>query len=88
MVPYGTSAPVAGIILLERQQVAKPELVVENKKEAIKEIILRNFARESSPAAIVDRIQSIVDDGDCLRLIYQDVPEAADLLLETLGKPE
>jgi len=88
MVPYGTSAPVAGIILLERQSVSKPELLIENKKEAIKEVILRNFARNASPAGIVDRIQNIVDNGVCYRLIYQDVPEAANILLETLGKPE
>jgi hypothetical protein len=88
MVPYGASAPIAGIILLDRQSVPMPELSVESKKEAVKEIILRNFARGSSPAGIVDRIQNIVDDALCYRLIYQDVPEAARLLLETLGRPD
>jgi hypothetical protein len=88
MVSYGTSAPVAGIILLERQPVSKPELVLEKRKEGIKEIILRNFARYTSPTGIVDRIQRIVDDGVCYRLTYQDVPEAANILLDKLGKPE
>lgn len=85
MVPYGTSAPIKGVILLYREEVNKPTLEPVGKKEAIKEVILRNFARNNSAVDIVDRVSSIVNNAKCYKLSYEQVPGAARLLMQNFG---
>ncbi len=85
MVPFGTTAPIKGAILLYRETVEKPQLEPIGRKEAIKEIILRNFARNNSAVDIVDRVAAIVDNGQCYKLNYQHIPVAARLLINKFG---
>lgn len=86
MVPYGISAPIKGIILLNREDIEEPQLEPAGRKEVIKEVILRNFARVNNSIDIVDRIAAIVDSAECYRLRYEQVPSAAELLIDRFGK--
>ncbi|WP_163338305.1 hypothetical protein [Desulfopila sp. IMCC35008] len=87
LVPYGTISPIKGIIMLKRESTCDPVLKPAQRKTVIKEIILRNFARETSPTDIVDRVTSLVDNSDCYHLTYQDVESGANLLMKRFGSP-
>lgn len=79
----GTMAPIAGIVLLDLD-LDCPETVLErtSKKEVIKEIILRNFARQNKAIDIVERIYAIAETAECYRLTYENPDKAAKLLIE------
>ena len=79
----GSTAPIAGIVLLDLD-LDCTETVLERtgEKEVIKEIILRNFARQNKAIDIVERIYTIADGAKCYRLSYENPDKAAKLLIE------
>ena len=80
--PFGTTAPINGVILLNLDSKKNMGLTPVSKKEAVKEIILRNFARQNKALDIVERIYSIVESASCYRLTYSDPDRAAKLLIQ------
>ena len=79
----GTKAPIAGIVLLDLDlDCEKTVLQSAGRKEVIKEIILRNFARQNKAVDIVERIYAIVDRAECYRLSYADPDKATKVLIE------
>lgn len=56
-----------------------------SQSDAMKETILRNFARNVPALEILDRLQAVVEDADCYTLRYQTVEQAADLLGDAFG---
>jgi len=80
--PFGTTAPISGIILLDLNEKNSPELVPIKRNEAIKEMILRNFARQNKAVDIVDRIYSITEKAQCYRLTYANPDHAARTLIQ------
>ena len=83
---YGSRAEIAAVVLLNLElQSNSPKVEPVKKKDAIKEIILRNFARQNKAVDIVDRIYSIVEQGDCYRLTYSDPNAAVRLLKDTFS---
>ena len=79
----GTTAPIEGIVLLDLNPDSE-DMVLEQsgRKEVIKEIILRNFARQNKALDIVERIYEIVGNADCYKLTYADSDLAAKLLIK------
>jgi len=81
--PLGTTAPIRGIILLNLDLNSNaPNLISIGKKDAIKEMILRNFARQNKALDIVERIYMIAEDADCYKLTYANPDRAAKLLIK------
>ncbi|NNK58698.1 MAG: hypothetical protein HKP44_15450 [Desulfofustis sp.] len=82
----GTTATIAGIVLLDLN-LGGDETILERtgRKEVIKEIILRNFARQNKAIDIVERIYTIVEKADCYKLTYSDPNHAAKKLRDALG---
>lgn len=79
----GTTVPIEGIVLLDLKLDCEHMVLEQSaRKEVIKEIILRNFARQNKALDIVERIYAIVDKADCYRLTYADPDEAAKLLIK------
>ncbi len=80
---HGKTAPIKGIVLLDLN-LDHQDMVLEKtgKKEVIKEIILRNFARQNKALDIVERIYAMVDRADCFKLTYADPDLAAKLLIK------
>ena len=64
------------------------ETVLErtSKKEVIKEIILRNFARQNKAIDIVDRIYAIAENAECYRLCYENPDKTAKLLIKNFHR--
>ncbi len=77
---YGTTASICGITILRRDETAPTKLEEVDKDEVVKEMILRNFARQNPALDIVDRICTIVDNAQCYKLTYTNLHEATKLL--------
>lgn len=82
----GATAPIRGITILQREQNAKPQLLEVKKSIVLKDMILRNFARQNPGIEIVDRVYSIVEKAECFKLIYDDLDKAADLIIAAFSK--
>ena len=81
----GTEAPIRGITILQREKNAVPRLLEIEKSIVVKDMILRNFARQNPGLEIVDRIYSIVDNAECYNLRYDNLEQAVKLLEDAFG---
>lgn len=81
----GAAAPVKGITILQRQKNAEPRLLKVKKSTVVKDMILRNFARQNPGLEIVDRLYSMVENARCYRLEYEDLDLAANLLQDAFS---
>jgi len=81
----GTTVPVRGITILQRGENVTPRLLEVKKSTVVKDMILRNFARQNPGLKIVDRLYAIVENAQCYRLEYDDLDQAANLLQEAFG---
>ena len=85
LAPLGTTAPICGIVTLQRDPEAEPELIPSEKSETLKQLISQNFAREGPPLEILDRLHAIVTGADCYTLRYATGEQAAALLQDAFG---
>jgi hypothetical protein len=81
----GTTAPISAITILQRDDAAEPELMKAKKNIVMKDIILRNFARQNPALNIVERLHSIVEQAECYTLRYATLDQAANLLEDAFG---
>lgn len=81
----GTEAPVTAITLLRRSPGAKPALQPGKRSDVVRDMILRNFARQNPAIEIVDRLHAIVEQAECFTLTYDTPGQAAALLEEAFG---
>lgn len=81
----GTTAPIRGITILQRDTAAKPALMKVKKSAVVKDVILRNFARQNPALEIVDRLYSIAEKADCYTLRYASLDQAVELLDDAFG---
>ena len=81
----GTTAPIRGITILQREKNAEPQLSEVKKSTVVKDMILRNFARHNPGLEIVDRLYSVVEKAACYRLQYDNPDQASNLLQEVFG---
>ena len=78
--PLGTTAPIRGITILNREKGAESGLQKVKKSTVVKDMILRNFARKNPGLEIVDRLYSIVENAECYSLKYDNLDQAVNLL--------
>ena len=84
--PYGISAPIIGIVELERvAETVEPELRDGDRGQLMKKTILRNFARVLPSADILDQIFFIIEGAACYTLRYSAGDTAARLLINTFA---
>ena len=81
--PYGETAPIGSIVLLDRADDVDPSLTPTDKAEALEDIILQNFARDVP--RILDTLHSVVGDSECYRLTYARADQAVALLQDAFG---
>ncbi len=87
--PYGVSAPIVGIVELERREGdAEAELQDGDRSELMKKTLQRNFARQQPSAEILDQIYAIIQGAACYTLRYSSGEDAARLLKDTFGATE
>ena len=85
LAPLGETSPIKCIIVLERTADAPPSIDVANKGDILKNVILRNFARQGTALNILDTLYALVEESECYTLRYNTLQEATDLLLSRFG---
>jgi hypothetical protein len=85
LVRRGTKAPVAAITILKRSSETKASLQSAPQSEVVRDMILRNFARQNPAIEIVDRLHAIVEQAQCYTLTYDSLDQAAELLENAFG---
>jgi hypothetical protein len=80
-----TTAPIKGITILRRERNVDPRLLEVKKGVVVKNMILRNFARQNPGLEIVDRLYSIVENAKCYSLRYDNLDQAVNLLEDAFG---
>lgn len=83
--PFGETAPFGGIVLLNRREGARASLERIGVGEALKHVVLRNFARKVPAAESLDRLHEILTSAYCARLTYSSGDEAAEFLVRELS---
>jgi len=83
LAPYGETAPIKGIIELNRDMDAEMALSPAKASDILKRTILQNFALEVSALETLDRLHRIVENADCYTLTYACGADAARHLKDT-----
>ena len=81
----GTAAPIRGVTILQREKNAGAELLKAKKSLVVKDMILRNFARQNPGLEIINRLYAIVENAECYSLRYDNLDQAVDLLEDAFG---
>jgi len=82
--PFGDTAPIGGVVLLNRREGQPARLERIGLGEALKHLVLRNFARKVPMDASLDRLHEILVSSYCARLTYSSADDAAELLMACL----
>ncbi len=85
MARCNTKAPVTAITILQRSAEAPPSLQPAKKSDVVRDMILRNFARQNPAIEIVDRFHQVVEQADCFILTYDTLDQAAELINDHFG---
>jgi len=85
LAPFGETAPIEVLVLLDRKERGRARLEPLNKSEALKELILQNFADQVPSVEILDRLLLITRRAQCCRLQFARPADAAKLLFESYG---
>ena len=80
---HGETAAVGAFVVLRRRPGVRAILEPMAAGEALRRVILRNFAREPDAAGILERLHALVSGVDCFTLRYDDGEEAAALVRES-----
>ena len=85
LAPRGTGAPVTAITILRRGTGEQPALKTATTSDVVRDMILRNFARENPGIDILDRLHAVVEQAECHTLTYDTLDQAAALLADAFG---
>jgi hypothetical protein len=80
LAPFGASAEIAALVLLDREAGREAALEPLPRGEALRRVIARNFARRQPARRILERLERIVMGTPCYRLAYADPATAARLI--------
>jgi len=83
--PFGTAAPVVGLVLLDRQEKADARFSAVKVGEMLKQTIRRNLAEDAPPADIFDRLLGIVSKAQRYRLEFASGEDAVAALAGKFG---
>ena len=86
----GDSLPICAVVSLRRTEGASLKLNRLAQGDALRETILRNFARETPAGTILDTLDTLVGGVPCYSLTYDQAEDAAALIgdgLEGRGCP-
>jgi hypothetical protein len=84
---HGATAPVRGLVLLERRAGGGAHLVPIAKDKMLSELIAQNYARQLPATDIFDQLYALTQAANCYSLEYSSVREAAALLQDVFGRP-
>lgn len=83
---FGAEAPVRAVVALDREGSGAARLDLLPVDRALRETILRNFARATPASRILNAFDGLVGDIPCLKLRYNRAEDAAHLLATDLDR--
>jgi len=84
--PFGATAPIGAIVLLERDGGAKAELSAIPRPEALKRLLAQNFGHPGGAGLVFERLAAVTSRVPCLLLRYSDLDEAVEKLEREFGR--
>lgn len=88
LAPQGATAPVRGLVLLDRKVRGKARMTPVSKDRMLTELIEQNYARQLPATGIFDQLCALTEAADCFSLGYASVDEAALALQNVFGRPD
>lgn len=88
LAPHGATAPVGAFVLLERRDSGQAILEPIGRAEVLRQVIWQNFARASAAPRILRRLETLVEQVGCYRLLYHDADSATALLQQRFSRWE
>lgn len=85
---HGATAPVRGLILLDRQATGEARLVPVTKDKMLSELIQQNYACQLPSMEIFDKLHALTETADCFCMQYASVSQAASILQDVFGRPD
>ena len=85
LAPLGATAPILGIVTLQRDPAQRPEMVETRKSEMVKTGIMQNFARKVPAAEIIEHVLAITQNARCFTLRYARAEETVPALEAAFG---
>ena len=85
---HGETAPVGGLVLLDRQTTGKARLVPVSKDKMLTELIEQNYAQQLPAMEIFDKLHALAQGTECFSLQYASVGQAASVLQGVFGRPQ
>lgn len=82
LAPLGVQAPIKGVVLLDRVEGAMPTVEPVSEPEVLKACVLQNFGRKQNALQVLDTLHALVQGAECVKLTYDDAPQAVALLKE------
>ena len=84
--PFGATAPIGAVVVLQRRQGAPAHFVSAGRAEALRHLIERNLARGEHAQMIMERLHRLMARSACVRLVYSDLDDAAALIANTFNQ--
>ncbi len=85
LAPFGTTAPICGVVSLQHGPATRSELMPAREAEALKTMIPMNDDPHTSALERLDRLHAVVDGQRCFNLRYTTGEEAVRLLQDEFG---
>jgi hypothetical protein len=85
---HGEAAPIRAVVAIRREERAPARLIRLSAGDALRETILRNFARETPAGRILDAFDGLTANVPCLTLSYDRAEDAAALIREAFSGRE
>lgn len=85
LAPLGETAPIRGVVLLDRDADNPPEMVPAGMDDVLQSTVLRNFADNFSGIETLDRLHRIIGGATCYRMSYSAAGQAVAMLGEAFG---
>ncbi len=82
---FGETVQIGGIVILERNEETIDSLEHASQADALRAIILRNFAKSMPAPDILDGLCSLIEQVKVFRLNYHSVAKAVEMLQEAFG---
>ncbi|UCH73909.1 MAG: PqqD family peptide modification chaperone [Rhodospirillales bacterium] len=79
---FGETSDFGGFVLLDRRESGPARLSPASSGQVLKQVVLRNFARQVPAETALDRLHDLVANSACYTLTYSNGDEAADLLMQ------
>ena len=87
LAPYGTTASIGAVVLLDRKMSGTPRLEPTPRENGLQHLIIQNFARAGTSLASVDVLHALMRRVPCFTLAYSDLQDAAKVFLDRFAVP-